>query len=81
MEQAQVNRAQAIKALQDHGYEATPPPPPSASQQLFFASFSDVLPETPWMPFLLFQNRHRDLNIVICCMPAFPWWLLPCKVS
>ena len=25
MEQAQVNRAQAIKALQDHGYEATPP--------------------------------------------------------
>jgi hypothetical protein len=34
MEQAQVNRAQAIKALQDHGYEATPPPPVGFSAAL-----------------------------------------------
>jgi hypothetical protein len=86
MEQAQVNRAQAIKALQEHGYAAPPSPPPPCRPPVvhsahLLASFADLLPETLWMPFLLFRNRHRDINIVICCMPAILLWLLPCKVS
>ena len=79
MEQAQVNRAQAIKALQDHGYARLHV---ALSRTRPFRALTLAFPAvTLWMPSLLFQNHHRDLNIDMCYVPAAPLWLTPCKVS
>ena len=48
---------------------------PSPGLALFRALTPPFPAVTLWMPFLLLkdQNRHRDLNIDMCYVPAAPW--------